>query len=309
MTSCSIVMEQPRRRHHGGLIGPTVLIGLGVLLLLNTLHIISWSVWEMLLRLWPVLLIGWGLELLLGRRSIWGSLLAVILTLAILAGAAWLMIGRASEEPLPGEEVSLPLGQATEATVVLMPAVGEIRLYAAPGSSPNLLEGTVRPLQGEQVTQDVTRAGDTLSVTLRSAGTSFMPAVSSVEGEWNLQLNPNLPLRISTVMGLGRSDLRLTGLTLESLNVSTGMGESRVVLPAEGRFRAEVDGAIGEITVIVPAGLGVRVVLDTALSNWSVPPGYRCEEDICTSPDYEDAVNRVDLEVGLAIGSIAIQSE
>lgn len=302
-------MEQPRRRHHGGLVGPTVLIGLGVLLLLNTLNIISWSIWEMLLRLWPVLLIGWGLELLLGRRSIWGSLLAVVLTLAILAGAAWLMIGRAGGETLPGEEVALPLGQATEATVVLMPAVGELQVSAAPDSSSNLLVGTVRPLQGERVAQDVTRAGDTLSVTLRSTGTSFMPAFGSAEGGWDLRLGPNVPLRLSTTMGAGRTELRLTGLTLRSLNVSTGVGESVVVLPAEGRFRAELDGAIGEITVIVPAGLGVRVVLDTALSGWDVPDDYRCEEDICTSPNYEDAVNRVGLEVGMAIGSVTIRSE
>jgi|YNPBryantNP2012_1023418.scaffolds.fasta_scaffold22122_2 hypothetical protein len=302
-------MEQPRRRHHGGLVGPTILIGLGVLLLLNTLHIVSWSIWEMLLRLWPVLLIGWGLELLLGRRSIWGSLLAVVLTLAILAGAAWLMVGRVGGEPLPGEEVAQPSGQATEATVVLMPAVGELHVSAAPASSPNLLEGTVRPLYGEQVVQDVAQAGGTLSVTLRSTGTSFMPAVGGTGEGWNLQLNPNLPLRLSTAMGAGYSELRLTGLTLKDLNVSTGIGETRVILPAEGRFRAEVDGAIGQITIVVPAGLGVRVVLDTALVSWDTPADFRCEEDICTSPGYEEATNRVDLEVGMAIGSVTIQME
>ena len=39
----------------------------------------------MVWRLWPVLLIAGGLELLLGRRSAWGSVLAAILVLALFA--------------------------------------------------------------------------------------------------------------------------------------------------------------------------------------------------------------------------------
>ena len=72
------------RRRRGSLVGPLILIGLGVVFLLNNLGILSWSVWEVIFRLWPILLVAIGLDLLVGRRSTLGSLLALALTLIIL---------------------------------------------------------------------------------------------------------------------------------------------------------------------------------------------------------------------------------
>ena len=105
-----------RDTRRGGLIGPVILIGLGVVFLLNNLGILSWSIWTVIFRLWPVLLVAAGLDLLLGRRSVWGSLLALVLTVAIVAGVlglfgAGIMPGRAAA----GEEISQALDGATRA--------------------------------------------------------------------------------------------------------------------------------------------------------------------------------------------------
>ncbi len=61
-----------RSGSRGSLVGPAVLVGLGIILLLNNFGALPWSVWETIFRLWPVLVIGVGLDLLIGRRSIWG---------------------------------------------------------------------------------------------------------------------------------------------------------------------------------------------------------------------------------------------
>jgi len=48
---------------HRGIAGfliPLVLIIVGVILLLNTLGVISWSAWGNIGRLWPVLIIAFG---------------------------------------------------------------------------------------------------------------------------------------------------------------------------------------------------------------------------------------------------------
>src|SRR5512139_225381 len=90
---CGDVFEEVRmdsRERHGGVVGPVILISLGVIFLLNNLGWLDWSVWSTVLRLWPVLLIGAGLDILFGRRSMWGSLLVALLLLAVLAGAIWL---------------------------------------------------------------------------------------------------------------------------------------------------------------------------------------------------------------------------
>ena len=46
------------------LFGPLVLIAAGVVLLLNTLGVLPWSIWSQIGRFWPVLVILGGLSIL-----------------------------------------------------------------------------------------------------------------------------------------------------------------------------------------------------------------------------------------------------
>ncbi|MFQ5812923.1 MAG: LiaI-LiaF-like domain-containing protein [Anaerolineae bacterium] len=69
-------MDEPKRRV--SLVGPVILIGLGVIFLLSNMGLLAWSVWEVIFRLWPILLVALGLEIILSRLSAWGSLLAIV---------------------------------------------------------------------------------------------------------------------------------------------------------------------------------------------------------------------------------------
>ena len=133
--------EQKRRRV--SLVGPVILIGLGVVFLLNNMGLLAWSAWEVIFRLWPILLIALGLEIILSRLSAWGSLVALVLTVAILAGMLWLPgpdIG--TGQAVAGEEVRQALGEAARAEVVIEPGVGALYIEALPESA-NLVEGTI----------------------------------------------------------------------------------------------------------------------------------------------------------------------
>ena len=72
-----------------GLTGPIFLIGLGVVFLLGNLGALTDNVWNTLLRLWPVLIISAGLDLLLRNRSIWFMVLGFLILLVLLGGAIW----------------------------------------------------------------------------------------------------------------------------------------------------------------------------------------------------------------------------
>ena len=48
-----------------GAIMPVLFILVGALLLLNTLDIVDWAIWPKVVRLWPVLVIGFGANLLI----------------------------------------------------------------------------------------------------------------------------------------------------------------------------------------------------------------------------------------------------
>ncbi len=302
-------MNDKKHDRSGGVVGPLILIALGVVFLLNNLGIVSWSVWGILLRLWPVLLIAAGLDLILGRRSVWGSLLALLLTFAMLGAALWLsQTGASSARAARTEEIVQPLDDAQQAELAIDPGVGRLDVGAA-ADSPNLIEGTVDLARQERLTQDVTVREQEVSFTLRTQGTSFGPFTTGWAATrlWDLKLSPRIPLHLKANLGVGEMDLDLSELTLEALDVELGIGQTVISLPPEGRFTARVEGAIGQTIVVVPEALAARVRWDTGITGRQVPEDYRCEEVVCTSPGYDAADDRVDLEVSQAIGNLVIR--
>jgi hypothetical protein len=288
-----------------------ILIGLGIVFLLNNLGALEWSVWEVIFRLWPVLLIAAGLDFLIGRRSVWGSLLALVLILAVLAGALWLFgAGIGTGRVVTGEDVRQALDEAAllGAEVVIAPAVGTLHIEALPESA-NLVEGVIRLGRGERLMRDFAVEDETATFTLRSEGVAFGPFVGSWGDQWgwDLGLNPDVPLRLEISLGVGQSDVDLTGLTVSDLEVNMGVGQTTVTLPDEGRFQAKIEGAIGEMIVVIPEGMAARIRVDTGLAASQLPDGYQRRDDVYTSPGYESADNRVDLEVSQAIGNITIR--
>lgn len=56
------------RTRQVGIVGPLILIFLGIIFLTNTLGYLGWSIWGDIWKLWPVILILIGIDLILGRR-------------------------------------------------------------------------------------------------------------------------------------------------------------------------------------------------------------------------------------------------
>jgi hypothetical protein len=91
------------------------------------------------------------------------------------------------------------------------------------------------------------------------------------------------------------------------LRGNIGVGQTTVILPDKGRFRAEIEGAIGEAVVVIPEGMAARIHIDGGLVGRQLPAGYRRRGDIHISPGYESAENHVDLKVSLAISNVTIR--
>jgi len=50
-----------------GLLLPVIIVGAGIVLLLNTTGVLSWSAWSELGRLWPIAVILFGLSIVWQR--------------------------------------------------------------------------------------------------------------------------------------------------------------------------------------------------------------------------------------------------
>jgi hypothetical protein len=288
-----------------GLVGAAFMIGLGFVFLLANLGILTVDIWQLVLRLWPLLLVAIGFDILIGRRSWIASLIGLVVILALLAGALWLYGVRVDRgQALPGETVSQALDGALQASVRLEPAAGSLHVDALPGPG-DLVNGTVSTRSG-RVSHDFSMEGDRANYALRSRGTTIITAADSRPYTWDLGLTDAVPLDLRVSMGAGQADLDLTGLQISSLNVSVAVGQANVVLPAEGRYDAVVEGAIGQLIVSVPAGVGVRLEADTALTSLVVPQEFTKDGDVYRSPEADSAEHLVNLKLNQAIGSVII---
>jgi hypothetical protein len=312
MQASGTLMEQSgRQRRRGGLVGPTILIALGIVFLLNNLGYLSWGIWDSLLRLWPVVLIAVGLDLLVGRRSMLGSALVALLVLLGLCMAVWwsgfwLPNGIA----IVGETINQPLGGARSADVDIGMGAGQLHIGAL-AESDNLIEGRVDRAGNEQIARTFTMNGDTAVFGLKSrAAWPFMFGERRSDGvEWDLRLNRAIPLRLHIDTGAGQAALDLARLHIANLEINTGVGQTTLTLPQEGQFAARINGGIGQVVVTIPAGMAARIVATTGLGQVNITGNFQRNGNVSVSPGYDGATNRVDLTVNGGIGSLVIRQE
>ncbi|MCX6071791.1 MAG: DUF5668 domain-containing protein, partial [Chloroflexi bacterium] len=209
--------------HRGGLVGPVLLIGLGLVLLAQNLGWVGTDIWLSLLRMWPLILVAVGVDLLIPRRSAWGTLLSLVLVLAVFVGGFRLSGVRLGDaQPGEIETVSIAAGNATRARIRFSPPVAALNLEALKGSD-SLVEGTVPRAGYGRVRADSTMSGAMAVVDVTASGVFVVPAVGPQDETWRFGLSTKVPLDLEVSSGIGLLNADLTGLTITGLDVETGI--------------------------------------------------------------------------------------
>ena len=204
-------MERPHRAP--SLVGPLILISIGVIFLLNNLGYLSWNIWLAFFRLWPLLLIIIGLDILIGRRSMAGSIIVALIFLVILVAVllyGGTLPGVAGPTPA-GEPVSEPLQSASRAVIDVTTAAASVKVHALQGAS-DLLQGTV---PAREMTKNTSLQGGTASVTLRPQPTAVVPFMDAGAGAtWDLGVTTAVPVDLRVTTAVGETRLDLTGIQI-----------------------------------------------------------------------------------------------
>ncbi|HSM59033.1 MAG TPA: DUF5668 domain-containing protein [Candidatus Sulfomarinibacteraceae bacterium] len=261
----AVEAPRPRRESHS-LFGPLVLIAIGVYFLLVNLSLLPDLYWQSALRLWPVLLIFLGVNLIVRQAGPpWGTVLSGLVAVAAIGFFAWVLLtgfGQPVNSRSPGaavtrEAISYPADDLSFAQVEIdfssFPAT-----VTALSDSDNLIEGTVTH-RGELIFEPE-RNGDQVTVRLDTRSVSFFPFVwlnptnwfTAEDGSgWNLQLNRNVPLDLRLDLSSGRAQLALSELTLDYLEIDGSSGSANVQLPP-GEYEAHYDISSGSVTLSLP---------------------------------------------------------
>ncbi|MEO8287433.1 MAG: DUF5668 domain-containing protein [Chloroflexota bacterium] len=300
-----------RRRQNAPIVGPVILIGAGVVFLLNNLGILPWGIWNQLWRLWPLILIAIGLDLLIGRRSTWLSLLIVLLVVG--AGVAFVLSngGFQANGDIVSANINVPLSGAKSADATVNAGIGNLTLNANTDSE-SLATGTLEYYQDRGAPiQEVGGNADRATLTLRQRDTNFN--LGSIFGsfrspEWNIHLNPNIPLTLNADLGTGNSTLDLSGLKITNVDVNSGTGNTTVMFPANaGHITGSIDGGVGNLNIKIPDGLETRIDISTGLGNTNIDNRFTKQGDkIYVTSGYNNATNKLDLRLNVGVGNLEI---
>ena len=288
------------------IVGPVIMFGLGGVFLLSNFGWLNWNAWDTLWRLWPLLIIAIGLEIMVGRRSLWISILGVAVIFAALLGLLWLSgvgIGPLGGQPIQSELIDQELGNAIRAEISLSPVAGVMRVDALEDSNA-LIAGEVSVGRGRQVWRNYKLRGATAVYSLSSRNPVSFPGNA---WDWQLGLSPNIPIELEASMAAGDMDLDLAEVMLSGLDASQAVGDLSISLPGGEALHGDISQAVGQIVVYVPENVSVRVEISKALSSLTVPSDFIERSGYFYSPGYESAEMLIDLDISQAIGNIIVR--
>jgi hypothetical protein len=294
-------------RHYRSIFWPIILLGVGAVWLLSNLGYIQAIDIGFLVRLWPVLLIIIGLDILFGRVAPW---LSALLGLAVIGGLIAVLIfapslGLSRPAELTTERLVEPVGGATSAIVDLRLSLEPVTVTALSGSL-NLIEADLKHY-GKAF---LTASGETqkkvvLGKESMTTGNNWFtfPSISTgwnFDQYWNIGLTDQIPLDLSVDASMGSSELDLSQLILTDLDVKVSMGSMEIQLPESAEaFTFDIDGSAGSLEVSLPENTAITIHLDGSAGSTTfyLPTDYALRVEVLDgglgSVDLPGALNRV----------------
>lgn len=314
--------RSPRRGF--SVLGPAILIALGIVFLLNTLDIVPWGVWATLWRFWPVILILFGIQVILGRAgaswsiSLLLAVAAVVLVVGVVVAASqggWISgipidsgANREQADQAQPGEVSRDLGNIQEARTNIEFGAGKLVLDSLPAASSKLVVvdysvGAVG--RAPRLTLSESGRQGNLRIT---GGENFRFGRRAEPDQWMVHLNPAIPLDLTVRMGAADGSLDLRALRVRTLNLDVGASSAVVGFPAAaGSTRAFINAGAATLTLDIPPEVGARVVSDSGLASISASSRFSQAGGVYTSDGYQTATNRVEIELKAGISTVNIK--
>ena len=318
-------------RRLGSIFLPLILIGLGALLLLQNAGLIQVSIWDVVGRLWPLIPVLVGIELLIGQRSPRAAVVIMLLVVICAVPAIMLVAVDSSRsggwsvnitsDHSPSEFASLlprieeQLADVERAEVQLRFGVGELRLASLPASSPLLVAGDLTAGSGREAPMwEVERRRDSelAQIEIVSGSGTFDFGSEDPAERWDLQLSPEIPIELEVQAGASQIELDLTKLRVPALQVEVGAAQLHLRLPAQGHTAATVEAGAAAIAIDIPADTPARIRTRGGLAQIEVDTRAFPRLDssgVYQSPGYDASPdNRIDLEIRTGLAKVEVRA-
>lgn len=281
-----------------------ILISLGVLMLFDSIGVIEAN-FAVLLNLWPLIIIYFGIQLLLKNYAkAWPHILLAIATVILMFGvstAGWL-----GETPEQTTQIQITSDQdIDELALLLKTSAGNVTFSTAEEPEAIIdarLDSRHMSLGSEQSYQNGNK-----SVELYLEGdTSWWP--TRWRNDIDITIDQQYPLSLS--IDAGATDLKadLRDAIVNNLHLRLGASSNDITLGEKSpNANITIDAGASSITIHIPESSAI--ILDASATVGSVEADSltRRGDGVYVSDNYEDDANAVDIKATIGAGSLKIK--
>jgi hypothetical protein len=286
MTAPTIAIPQQRSP---SIAFPLVLITLGVAFLAANAGYLQGLRWSDIFRLWPVLLVLAGVDIMLKPRSF---VAAAVVEIAIIAAAfAYLVSGITFTPTATSFDVSVPRAGASELTLTVNYGGGALTFS---GGGTDLV--AVRSTR-QDVARTVDQSGARASVSVTAEDAFWMGGPN--DRRWEMTVPSDVRTGMTLNLGAGDFDVDLSAVQLTRATINAGASDLWVRLPQpKGDVPITISTGASSVVIEVPTGVQYTVMPTSVLGSVS----GRTQSD-----GYASATDRVTIKVSAGMSSVTIR--
>lgn len=295
-----------------------ILIVIGVLFILQNLHVVDFE-WVRLWRLWPVLLVLWGISILPANNWIKSGLLVVVL-----GGSLYFMLDQTIDwradrnynrdynynyeyddsETVINQNFDIPY----EDTISL----AYLDFEAAAGSfylndTTNQLLSFTKKGKGGKFTYAVKRSEEKASIYIEREDGDLRFNDNNKSAKIKLALNAEPVWDVNLDVGAAKLDFDLSKFKVKKLDLDGGAASFEIKLGDRyEKSHVNIDAGASEIIIKVPATSGCDLNLSTVLSGRTISGFEKVDHGHYRTDNFDSAQNKIYITVDAAVSSYTI---
>jgi len=282
---------------------------IGGLFLFSNLGLLEVN-WLTVWRLWPFILIVWGLSLIVGKeRPRWYVVLLMVLLMLFMITAV--LVSDWFER-----DFDFAFREANHQTFVepYRAGIERVSFALSSGAGKFSLRDTTAELF--EATTDVSfgsyslekdRTGDSESLTLSYKGRSRHWNFGRYRNRAEVQLNSHPVWDIDVDAGASSVDLDLRPYKVDRMEINAGASSLRVRLgDRSDETRLRIQAGVSSIHIEVPEDVGCEVRTHGGLSSKRISGFESVGERTYQTPDFDGAKKRIYLEIDAGLSSIHV---
>jgi hypothetical protein len=285
-----------------------ILIFFGMLFTLENLHVLDFD-WYNMWRLWPVIIILWGISILPVKDVIKIGLILIVLT-----GSIYYMLNdnvrwRFEEDNYTemkshaiNQEFGVPYADSIRfASLDMEMAAGKFTLFQ---TSDQLLDFNKT---GSLVRYKYIVKQEDTNTQVRIMMEDGVRLSSKQHNRVDLQLNANPVWDMDFEVGAADVNLDLTPFRVKSFAIEGGAAAIKIKL---GELYPEtyldIEAGASNIELRIPESTGCELKISTVLSGRSISGFERVKHGLYRTDNFDEATNKIYMEVNAAVSSYSI---